>query len=206
MPLRPYLKSHRAPAASVALHAGLLALLLQARPPQVAPMRLPGTHNGSRLELTYSPGRAPAPSSVPDTHTRPRQTAIAAPPPKITPPARSSAPATPNAAAPSAAHPDSATGLDALGDGDVSIALVTFYPRPTPDLSPLAHGAAGDVILDVVIDAGGKISDIKVTHSLSPTIDQTVIATVQQWTFQPASRNGQPIASEQELHFHYERG
>jgi protein TonB len=34
----------------------------------------------------------------------------------------------------------------------------------------------------------------------------TVIATIQNWVFQPATSNGQPIVSEQELLFHYERG
>jgi protein TonB len=33
-----------------------------------------------------------------------------------------------------------------------------------------------------------------------------VIATIRQWTFNPANRDGHPIASEQELHFHYEKG
>jgi protein TonB len=36
-------------------------------------------------------------------------------------------------------------------------------------------------------------------------VEQQVIATVQTWTFTPATRNGTPIASEQELLFHYER-
>jgi len=192
--------------ASVALHLLVLALLLHHPGRLIAPMRLPGTAHGSRIELTYSPGRAPLQASTPNTHAKPQQTASAVPPPKLNARPTTPAPASPNAASPSTAHPDAATGADALGDGNVSIALVTFFPRPKPDLSPLPHGTAGDVILDVVIDSNGKISDIKLTHSLSPTIDQTVIATVQQWTFHPATKDGQPIASEQELHFHYERG
>ena len=36
-------------------------------------------------------------------------------------------------------------------------------------------------------------------------VDEAVMATVQQWTFHPATRNGQPVPSEQELLFHYER-
>jgi protein TonB len=60
-------------------------------------------------------------------------------------------------------------------------------------------------MLSIVIDATGRITDIKLDRGLSPAVDQTVIATVQQWNFAPATRNGQPIASEQELLFHYER-
>jgi protein TonB len=40
---------------------------------------------------------------------------------------------------------------------------------------------------------------------LGQPIDDVVIATVKQWSFAPATRNGVPIPSEQELHFHYER-
>ena len=186
---------------SLALHLGLLAVLLHHRAAWVAPMRLPGTAHGTRLELTYSPGHASAPT--------------AAPTPKITPPRVASLPTparNPIAPAPSsspsvtaAADPSPATGNDALGQGNVSIAFASFFPRPKPDLAPLAHGAAGDVILDITITADGKVTDIKLTQSLSPAIDQTVIATVQQWIFRPATKDGQPVPSEQELHFHYER-
>ncbi len=37
-------------------------------------------------------------------------------------------------------------------------------------------------------------------------VDETVIATVEQWVFHPALASGRPVASEQELHFHYEKG
>jgi protein TonB len=97
------------------------------------------------------------------------------------------------------------TGDAALGDDNINIALVRHHPSPEPDLSVLPHGAAGDVVLDVLIDAQGRITSIKLDRSLNPAIDQTVIATVQQWDFAPATRNGQPVPSEQELLFHYIR-
>ena len=163
-------------------------------------MRLPGTAHGSHLELTYSPGRAPAQASTPIPRTTPPLVARTPAPPTLKPP-------TP-AAAPTSTAPttdNTATGNDALGQGNVSIAFASFFPRPKPDLSPLAHCAAGDVVLDITITADGKVTDIHLAQSLSPAIDQTVIATVQQWTFRPATKDGQPVASEQELHFHYER-
>ncbi|HEY4010865.1 MAG TPA: energy transducer TonB, partial [Acidobacteriaceae bacterium] len=89
--------------------------------------------------------------------------------------------------------------------GNISIALVQFHPRPQPDLSTLTPGASGDVVLDALIDAQGHIAHLSIAKSLGPSVDQQVIATVQTWTFTPATRNGAPIASEQELLFHYER-
>ena len=167
-------------------------------------MRLPGTAHGTRIELAYLPSRAPAQTSAPLPEAKPQPAPIASPALPPTTVGRP-APSSPNTSSPSSAQPDSSLGSDALGDGDINIALASFFPRPSPDLSSLAHGTAGDVILDIIIDSSGRIANITLTRGLGPGIDDTVIATVQQWTFHPATRNGEPIASEQELHFHYER-
>ena len=45
-----------------------------------------------------------------------------------------------------------------LGEGDIRIALLQHFPYPHPDLSALAHGTRGDVILDAVIDEHGKVT------------------------------------------------
>lgn len=93
-----------------------------------------------------------------------------------------------------------------LGEGDIRIALLQHFPYPHPDLSALAHGTKGDVILDAVIDEHGKITQLTLLKGLEPSIDQEVIATVKQWLFTPATKDGVPVSSEQEFHFHYERG
>src|SRR5206468_1430965 len=87
-----------------------------------------------------------------------------------------------HAAAPAAPNPDATTGADSLGSGNINIALASYFPTPKPDLSTLPHGTKGDVILDIVIDTTGKIADIKMTSGLGHGIDETIIATVQQWT------------------------
>jgi len=61
------------------------------------------------------------------------------------------------------------------------------------------------VILDAVVDQNGKIAELRLIQGLGPAIDNVVIATVKQWSYTPATRNGVPVVSEQELHFHYER-
>ena len=192
----------RATVTSTALHLALLAVLLHHRAPWIAPIRLPGTAHGTHLELTYSPGHPTASTATPIPRAAPPTIAHTAKPALPTP-TPTPTPAAPNST--TDADPSTATGNDALGRGNVSIAFANFFPRPKPDLSPLAHGTAGDVILDITITADGKVTDIHLTQSLSPAIDQTVIATVQQWTFRPATKDGQPVPSEQELHFHYER-
>jgi periplasmic protein TonB len=191
--------------ASSLLHLLLIAVLVHQRASWVAPIRLPGSPHGTNLLLTYSPGKAPLQTSTPNPKTHPKQAESTTPLP--TPPTQrpKETTASPNTSSPASAQPDSAAGADSLGSGNIDIALVSYFPTPKPDLSALPRGTKGDVILDIVIDTTGKIADIKMTSGLGHGIDENVIATVQHWTFRPATKDGQPVASEQELHFHYEK-
>jgi periplasmic protein TonB len=192
-------------AGSALLHLLLIAVLIHQHASWVAPIRLPGSERGSNLILTYSPGRAPVQATAPNPKTAPKQAKASIPLP-ATPTPEPTTPATsPNSQSPTAAQPDSVAGADSLGSGNINIALASYFPTPKPDLTPLPKGTKGDVILDIVIDTAGKITDIKMTSGLGHGIDENVIATVQQWTFHPATKDGQPVASEQELHFHYEK-
>ena len=187
------------------LHILLLAILIHHHAPWVAPIRLPGSEQGTNLLLTYSPGRAPLQSSIPDAKTAPKLAESTTPLPTLPTPKHKLTTDSPNTNSPVSANPDSTAGADALGSGNINIALARYFPTPRPDLSTLPSGTRGDVILDIVIDTTGKIADIKMTSGLGHGIDESVIATIQQWTFHPATKDGQPVASEQELHFHYEK-
>ena len=105
--------------------------------------------------------------------------------------------------APASAIPDSTTGSDSWGSGSIQIALTTYSPSPAPDLSALPHGVQGDVVVDVTIDPSGKVADLAVLHTLGYGIESSVIGTLKTWTFRPATKDGTPIASVQELHCHF---
>lgn len=188
---------------SVALHLMVLALLAHHAIAHLEPVRLPGTPRGSHLVLTYAPGRSPAAAIA--TVNQPLTAKLR---PLITK-QKTSVPdpqtAAMNTPTPPVTQPDATPGNDALGTGDVNIALLAIFPAPRPDLSQLPHGTAGDVILDVVIDETGRITQLTMARGVGHGVDENVIATVHQWLFHPATRNGKPVASEQELLFHYER-
>ena len=203
-PIAATTRSPRHAVASILLHLFLLAAIIHQRASFIAPIRLPGNEHGTNLMVTYLPGRAPVQASTPNPKTTPQQAATDTPLPMPTPKLKTDT-ASPNTNSPASPNPDSTTGADSLGEGNINIALASYFPAPKPDLSTLPRGTKGDVILDVVIDTAGKIADIKMTSGLGHGIDETVIATVQQWTFHPATKDGQPVASEQELHFHYEK-
>jgi protein TonB len=197
---RPQRHTSRGPALSIAVHAAIIlafAVWIH-RMPRIAPFRLPGTAKGLTLLTYYSPGsRKPvaSDSSIHSKETRKeksgRRKTISEPTPPEPP------------------HTDAGTGNtteSGLGEGDIRIALLQHFPYPQPDLSALEHGAKGDVVLDAVIDEHGRVTQLTLLRGLAPAIDQAVIATVKQWLFTPATKDGVPVASEQEFHFHYERG
>jgi periplasmic protein TonB len=101
--------------------------------------------------------------------------------------------------------PLSSSGGDPSGEADVTVAMANFYPTPKPDLSALPHGTRGDIVIDIVIDEDGKVVDAHLDQGLGHGVDEAVMAIVQTWTFTPATKAGKPVASEQQLLFHFER-
>jgi protein TonB len=187
---------------SVALHVCVLGTLLLVRSPQLAPVERPGDATGHLLSLTYAPGMS-APAATLQSEKVPPRKSIPSPSFPAPTPAQ---PQVAAAATAATSSPNASSGVDALGDGDTTVALVVVHPSPKPDLSQLPSGTSGDVIVDVVIDKDGRIAKYTMMRGLGHGVDQTVLAAIQQWTFQPATRNGIPVASEQELLFHYVRG
>jgi periplasmic protein TonB len=184
---------------STGVHGIVIALLLVAwhRVPLVRAVS-PGEKSGSVTTVLYAPSTGSSPHSQKGHAAVAPITQAHLTAPKTPAPTAAATPATPDTPTPAAAP-----GLDSLGEGDVRIALGSFFPRPKPDLHGLPHGFEGDVVVDVVIDEGGHIREAKLIRGISPQVDNSVIATVQQWQFVPAERNGTPIASLQELLFHY---
>lgn len=102
-------------------------------------------------------------------------------------------------------EPPPPSGGDPSGEADVSLAMANFYPAPTPDLSALPHGTHGDIVVDIVIDEEGKVVETDVDQGLGHGVDEAVLAVLQTWTFWPATKDGKPVASKQQLLFHFER-
>jgi protein TonB len=170
------------------------------RSPQVRPYRLPGTVLGDTVLTYYSPGSS-HPVTSPSPFKNPKKTKAA----PVVRPVPSTAEIDRSEAVEAKAGVGTATE-SGVGEGDISIALLNYSPFPAPDLSSLPHGTGGDVILDAVIDEHGNISELTLLKGLGSPVDDSVIATARQWRYVPAMRNGVPVVSEQELHFHYERG
>lgn len=85
---------------------------------------------------------------------------------------------------------------------EVRPALPVFSPDPVVNTADLA-GAEGDEVVEVTIDEHGNIVQKQIVQSLGPTVDTKVLAALANWQFRPATRNGVPIPSKQDVYYHF---
>jgi TonB family protein len=73
-----------------------------------------------------------------------------------------------------------------------------IYPAPTSN-----ERRHADVVLDVTVDVEGHVTKAEVTESGGADMDEAARAAIVQWTFHPALRAGQPVASRIRVPFHF---
>ncbi|SDG03875.1 energy transducer TonB [Terriglobus roseus] len=169
--------------ASVVLHLVLLAAFTFQFHKVVKAVARP--HKVAAVIIPYAPGH---------------QAVVQKPKPKIQPPKDP-----PKLPLKQPDPPPVSSGGDPTGEDDVSVATADFYPDPKPDLAMLPHGTNGDVVVDIVIDESGKVVETTLDQGLGHGFDEAVMAVIQTWTFTPATKAGKPVASKQQLLFHFVR-
>lgn len=67
---------------------------------------------------------------------------------------------------------------------------------PDPDYPEEARREriSGDVLLSIVIDKQGRVVRIRMDQCAGGGLDERAVQAVSQWTFEPALRNGEPVA------------
>jgi protein TonB len=88
--------------------------------------------------------------------------------------------------------------------GGVSAPRPTF--QPDPEYSEEARKAKyqGTSVLSLIVGADGRPRDIHIARSLGLGLDEKAIEAVKQWKFDPATKDGKPVAVEisVEIDFH----
>jgi TonB family protein len=117
---------------------------------------------------------------------------------------RSAVPVTPQPAQPSSptASGKPEAGTQAGDEGgpiyqagpDVTAPKRLFTPEPPYTEKARHQGIEGTVVLTIVVDATGNVTDVKVVQALDPGLDDSAARTVRTWKFQPATRGGKPVA------------
>ncbi|MGE5113081.1 MAG: energy transducer TonB [Acidobacteriaceae bacterium] len=87
-----------------------------------------------------------------------------------------------------------------IGGGVFKVGGGVSAPRaldtPDPEYSEEARKAKyqGTVVLWLIVDENGKPRDIKIARSLGMGLDQKAIEAVRRWKFEPAMKDGRPVA------------
>jgi TonB family protein len=58
----------------------------------------------------------------------------------------------------------------------------------------MAEKIEGEVVMDCVVKADGRVGDVTITQSLDPDLDQAAIDAVKLWEFEPGTKGGKPVA------------
>jgi periplasmic protein TonB len=96
------------------------------------------------------------------------------------------------------------SGFDGPASGDeIKPALPVMFQDLKIPRSELPGGVQGDVIVEITIDAQGIVVEERLLQGLGHGVDERVIAVLRDWRFRPATRNGVPIPSKHDVHFHF---
>jgi len=84
--------------------------------------------------------------------------------------------------------------FDVNSKGVVKPVLITHSDPPYTEQARVAK-VAGTVVLNIVIDAQGNVSEAKVVKSLDKGLDESAVKNLKTWKFKPATKEGKPVAS-----------
>jgi TonB family protein len=85
-----------------------------------------------------------------------------------------------------------ATGV--LISGPAVVGPKAVY-SPSPPFPPSAQQdrITGEVIMEAVVDENGRVQSVRVTRSARADLDDSAVATLKTWRFEPARQNGEAV-------------
>jgi TonB family protein len=86
--------------------------------------------------------------------------------------------------------------LASVGSKPGDITPPHLSKRTDPEYSDIARQlkCQGTTVLSLVVDASGSVQNIQVTQPLGAGLDEKAIAAVSHWKFDPALKDGKPVA------------
>jgi TonB family protein len=80
--------------------------------------------------------------------------------------------------------------------GELSSPVATSKVDPAYPLELMRQNVSGTVILHAVILADGTVGTVRVLRSVDDRLDRFASEAIAKWQFQPATKNGSPVAVE----------
>ena len=112
--------------------------------------------------------------------------------------------------APMAAHAGDGTGTADAGKGsnaeNGTPSFPVYSPRPAVTDRSLLPATEQKIVVDVNVNELGAVVREVLVKGLGNKLDQIVLDTVKTWRFQPATKEGKPVATEAELIFPFGPG
>ena len=78
--------------------------------------------------------------------------------------------------------------------GDVTPPHLTYDPEPEYSKKARKKKYQGTCVLTLIVGADGQPRNIQVTHTLGMGLDEKAIEAVKKWKFDPARKEGKPVA------------
>jgi TonB family protein len=81
------------------------------------------------------------------------------------------------------------------GSTQLTMPIPLYEERPQYTPAAMDAKIQGDVLLEAVVLIDGTVGDVSIVQSLDSTygLDQQAVDAMKQWTFQPGTRNGEPV-------------
>jgi TonB family protein len=87
--------------------------------------------------------------------------------------------------------------------GDVTAPVPTYTPDPEYSEEARAAGYQGSCVLSLIVDANGNPRDIRVERSQGMQLDQRAIESLRHSRFEPARKQGKPVAVRTTVEFSF---
>jgi periplasmic protein TonB len=81
----------------------------------------------------------------------------------------------------------------AVGNG-VTAPKAVYMPDPEYSQKARKKKINGIVVVAMIITPEGRVRDVKVAKSLDEGLDKQALAAVRTWRFEPATKDGKPVA------------
>ena len=111
----------------------------------------------------------------------------------VTPP-RADALSNPTTAGDVAGKPWPPPGVFLVKPGNgVTVPMPLRTPKPKYTRDALKAGITGDVVLEMVVRADGKVGDVRVDRSLETGLDREAVKKAKDYRFEPGTKDGKPV-------------